>query len=506
MYCKGRKHTRSYSSDSEAESPRKRRQARYPTPKGDALRKAKIIHLKRRKSCIPLSSNIPIYDPANTTIGEDAYQFIVPLAHLPELNHIALGISKTATAIVTCIYLQGREYRAYCRMEEQCDDQRLEALPNPDANFLTHLMTKQLHNELTCQETNTMRVPPERLREFVTRSAQEVNSSIATCCVQCKQPLKVTVARPTACSLECQKGYDKWPTQIRLSPLLREPSVLDLLFACLTAQLRAYTVGPDVPRRCASVFPPLANPPFPVDEMLDIVNSFPPMNPGITYERLVENGIGSSSYKRREVLKWLCSTFRGMIVPTPASDKVTINMPLPGHAEAAATSFLVLNTHQERQSIFEQQLRDHHTSKGGIAAFHGSPLHCVFNILCDGPNQNKISGGNVCYSKEPTVSIFYTWRSLSPEQSHIIGQGWSNSRFKGHDVLLGLEVAKPATFYGADHETNSHQDTVMVLHLFLLPPAVEETYRDVYGHSYWIQDESVRTQMEERFVASMTGA
>ncbi|KAK8062149.1 hypothetical protein PG997_014246 [Apiospora hydei] len=432
MYCKGRKHTRSYSSDSEAESPWKRRQARYPTPKGEALRKAKIIHLKRRKSCIPLSSDIPIYDPANTTIGEDAYQFVLPLAHLPELNHVALGISKTATAIVTCIYLQDNEYRACCSMEEQCDGQRIKASSNPDANFLTHLMTKQLHNELTYQETNLMRAPPERIRKFITRSAQEVNSSITTCCVQCKQPLKVTVARPTACSLECQKGYDKWPTQTKLSPLIREPH-------------------PKTLRERPST---LTNPPFPVGDMLDFVNSFPPMSPGITYERLVENGIGSSSYKRREVLKWLCSTFRGMIVPTPPSDKVTFNMPLPGHAEAAATSFLVLNTHQERQSIFEQQLNDHHNSKGGIAAFHGSPLHCVFNILCDGPNQNKISGGN---------------------------------------------VAKPATFYGADHETNSHQDTVMVRHLFLLPHAVEETYRDVYGHSYWIQDESVRAQMEETF-------
>ncbi|KAK8030183.1 hypothetical protein PG993_011474 [Apiospora rasikravindrae] len=487
MYLKGRKHARSYSSDSEADIPQKRRQASYPKPRGKALRKAKNINRKGRKSYIPRSSDILSYAPANTRFGEDAHPVVVPLTDLPELNHVAFGIPKTATAIVARTYLQDGEYYAHCSMEEQYDGQRLKYSSKLDANLLTHLMNKNLHNELAYQETHIMRVSAERLRKFIIGTAREVNYDITTSCIQCKQPLKVSVARPTECSPECQKGYDKWPIQTRLSPLLREPSVIDLLFTCLTAQLRAYTVGPDVPRRCTSVLPPLANHPFPVDDMLDIINSFPPMRPGINYEQLVNNGNDFLFHRRREVLGWLCSTFRGMIVPTPPADKVIFNMPLPGHAEAAGSSFLFLNTHQERHS------------RGGIAAFHGSPPHCVFNILCDGPNQNKISGGNVFYSKEPTVSIFYTWRSLSPEQSHIIGQGWSNSEFKGHDVLLGLEVGKPATFYGADHETNSHQDTVMVRHIFLLLPAIEETFRDMYGHSYWIQDESVRARMEETF-------
>lgn len=189
-----------------------------------------------------------------------------------------------------------------------------------------------------------------------------------------------------------------------------------------------------------------------------------------------------------------------MIVQTPSSDKVTFYMPLRDSGDTPpTTSFLLLNTQPETQSTFEQQLKENHKLQGGIAAFHGSPPHNIFNILCNGLSQNKVSGGNVFYSREPAVSVLYTWRSLTPEQSRIIGQGWSNSRFKGHSVLLGVEVAKPGTFYGADHETNSHQDTMMVRHLFVLPPAVEETYRDVYGHEYWIQDELNRYRMEDTY-------
>jgi len=175
-------------------------------------------------------------------------------------------------------------------------------------------------------------------------------------------------------------------------------------------------------------------------------------------------------------------------------------MPLPGHhAEATQTSFIFLNSHRERQSSFKQQLKEHVRPMGGIAAFRGTSHQNIFNILCDGANQHINLGGNIFYSTEPLVAAFQAWRSLSPEQSQIIGQGWSNSMFKGHDVLLGLEVAKPTDIYGVDHEANSPQETVMVRHIFLLPPAAEERYRDVYGHKHWVQDQSPRPQMEETF-------
>ncbi|KAK6858888.1 hypothetical protein PG995_004741 [Apiospora arundinis] len=223
------------------------------------------------------------------------------------------------------------------------------------------------------------------------------------------------------------------------------------------------------------------------------------MRSGTTYEHLISNGCGSSSYKRREVLKWLCSTFKGMIVPTPPSDRVVLDMPLPDDAEAVRTSFVFLNSYQERQSVFEQQLKDHGRATGGIAAFHGATLHNAFKIICDGVIQHKNPDGNIFYTKEPSVAAFYTWRSLSPEQSQIIGQGWKNSMLKNHTVLFGLEVAKPADFYGVDHEANSRQGTVMVRHIFVLSPAVEQRYRDTYGHDYWVQDQSPRPQMEQTF-------
>ncbi|KAK7995659.1 hypothetical protein PG990_014432 [Apiospora arundinis] len=239
--------------------------------------------------------------------------------------------------------------------------------------------------------------------------------------------------------------------------------------------------------------------PFPLYDMLKTIDSFPPMRPDITYADLINIHGGFSWYKRREVLKWLCSTFRGMIVPTPPSDKVKFDMPLPSPVRVIQASFIFLNSHPERESQFKQQLKDHNNSTGGVAAFHGASLHNTFNILCDRANQHRNPGGKIFYSKEPSVAAFYAWRSLSPEQSQISGQGWTNSMFKCHSMMFGLEVAEQAEFYGVDHEANSHQERLMVHHIFALSPAAEETYRDVYGHKYWVQNRSPRPQMEETF-------
>ncbi|KAK7934613.1 hypothetical protein PG985_000108 [Apiospora marii] len=430
--------------------------------------------------------------------NDGLYQFAISFHELPELNHVALGISKTAKALLVRIARRQGETNVCCSMQERQDDQWHQYRSgSEEVNVLTYLMAHQLLGQLQRQHVVPSLASNRVVRKVILQTAQEVSNHVTTACVHCQRPLGVNVARPTTCSPECQEGHkDSWPLETRLSPLLRDPSVLDLLLTCLTAQLRAFTVGPDVPRRYVGAPPPLNDVPFPVDDMLDIINSFPPMVPGVTLDQLLHYGNDSLSCKRREVLEWLCSRFQGMVVPATPRDQLKFNTPLRNPGDPTPTSFLLLNTDPETQSKFEQQLKENHKPQGGVAAFHGSPPQNIFNILCDGL---KSSAGNVYYSREPTVSIFYTWRSLSPEQSHIIGQGWRNSRFRGHGVLLGVEVTKPGIFYGPDHETNSHQDTVMIRHLFVLPPGVEETYRDLYGHEYWTQNGSIRSRMETTY-------
>lgn len=426
------------------------------------------------------------------------YQFAVSFDELPELNHVALGISKTAKALLVRVARRQGATHVCCSMQERQDDQWHQYRPgSEDVNVLTYLMARQLLGQLQRQQVVPSLASSRTVRKVILQTAQEFSNYVTTSCVHCHKPLGVNVARPSTCSQECLSGHqDSWPTETRLSPLLRDPSVLDLLLTCLTAQLRAFTIGPDVPRRYDGAPPPLTDVPFRVDEMLDIINSFPPLVPGVTFDQLLHYGDGPGSYRRCEVLNWLCSRFQGMIVPATPIDALKFNTPLRNPGDATPTGFLLLNTHPETQSKFEQQLKENRKPHGGIASFHGSPPQNIFNIICDGL---KSASGTVYYSREPTISIFYTWRSLSPEQSRIIGQGWSNSRFKGHGVLMGVEVTKPGIFYGPDHETNSPQDTVMIRHLFVLPPGVEKTYRDLYGHEYWIQNESIRCRMENTY-------
>ncbi|KAK7993220.1 Alpha/beta hydrolase fold-1 [Apiospora arundinis] len=287
---------------------------------------------------------------------KSTFQYAVPLTKLPALNRVALGIRNTAKTILVSIHVDSIDTRVYCSTDGSGIGQSSSFKSSSDANFLTYLMAKKLRNH--CKKLN-----------FHLKVSGDLEHSI------------LQIAR------DCQTGYDEWPTETRLSPLLREPSVMDLLLTCLTAQLRAHTIGLDVPRRWAR----------------------------------------------------------------------------------------------------------------GVAAFHGASLHNAFNILCDGANQHRNPGGKIFYSKEPSVAAFYAWRSLSPEQSQISGQGWTNSMFKCHSMMFGLEVAEQAEFYGVDHEANSHQERLMVHHIFALSPAAEETYRDVYGHKYWVQNRSPRPQMEETF-------
>ncbi|KAK7964423.1 hypothetical protein PG988_011397 [Apiospora saccharicola] len=429
------------------------------------------------------------------------YTFQVAFGDLRGLNHVALGIRKTASALLVRIVKSQGVSQVYCSMQERPDSQGVEHTSGPDANFLTHLLSNQILIQLQRQHAVPDLTTVDSIYKAILEAALQISNDVTTLCIHCKRPLGVTVARPVACSAECQKGYDTWPLETRMAPLLRDPSVLDLLLTCLTAQLRAHTIGPNVPRRYYGALPPLVDLPCPLDNMLDSINSFPPLVPGLTFEQLIHCGNGNSSSNQKSVvLRWLCSKFQGMIVPSTPSDTVAFTLPLRNPGVTTQTSFVLMNGQPEAQSKFEQQLKDDHNGLiGGIAAFHGTPPHNIFNIICNGLNQNKVSGGNVYYSREPAVSIFYTWRALTPEQSRIIAEGWSNSQFKGHSVLLGVEVAKPGIFYGPDHETNSHQDTVMVRHVFVLPPGVEETYRDLYGHEYWIQDEQIRWRMENTF-------
>ncbi|KAK7995765.1 hypothetical protein PG991_015232 [Apiospora marii] len=324
-----------------------------------------------------------------------------------------------------------------------------------DSNFLVHLVEQEVQRLLNTSPYGWWRVPYDtqyaKLVELVTSASESSTSH----CVNpsCRRRLRCRVSRRAPCSDECRVAWKSLPLAVRLSPLIRDPSVLDLLCTLAMAELDRTCPGPQ-----------LSPGPFPLDpvRMRAALDSLPPMEPGVTVSQLLGSGAGRA--ERELVLTWISVVFEGMLVPTPASAAVP-NMPGPG-------SFLLLNTHEPRQARFQARLRGtRYEGGGGIAAFHGTPPHNLLRILCDG-----LRGDAVYYSSEPAYSAwFISYRAqVAPGSPEVLTnnpqtcRGWRNSRYRDVAVLFGVEVAGPPPNRRME-EGNAPADAVMVRYLFVLP-------------------------------------
>ncbi|KAK8030180.1 hypothetical protein PG993_011471 [Apiospora rasikravindrae] len=459
--------------------------------------------------------------PGVTKIGNRGkYQFVIPLSIIPGLNRIALGVRNTATDLLFRIRLsstatkfyfhflpndhEDSECHNYCSTAVPWDDHSSRYWCSSDPNFMTHMMTKIWHRVLI--ETG------HRLREksatdiwsALITVAMDVNTKATTHCIisseSCQPSLGFTAARPVACSAKCLEEFQKWPLHVRLSPLLREPSVIDLLLTCLSAQVTALLLEPHLN--------PSGYPTPPLDildagKLLRILDTFPPMTPGITLKEIIN--FGKMGKERCQVLNWLCARFQGMIVPAPESDQVMFHK--PGYdstdksrrddLELLPKTFLLLNTNPQRQVKFEAQLAEKSQTNGGSAAFHGTPAQNTFNILCEGIKQNINSDGHVWYSGSPFSSTYHMWKNM-PQGHQLLYRSWSNSMFKNQQLLFGLEVTGP-TGFDSFSTGISPQDKLMIRHLFFIPADAEESCRNVRGSDQPWADQSIRPKMEGTF-------
>ncbi|KAK7934611.1 hypothetical protein PG985_000106 [Apiospora marii] len=460
-------------------------------------------------------------------VGNNKNVFTIPLSEIPDLNRIALGIRDSARHLVVRIQLAISRYNSvadFCihlppgdnkhglyhiyNSGFSSDENTLAGADyskepcNSHPNFFTHLLAEGLQNVLQGQEESLRVTPAVNIRNLLIWLAQEASSHVTKRCIisseSCRPSLGFTAARPIACSPKCRKEFEKWPLVVRISPLLRDPSVLDLLLTCLTAQLRSLVLEAKYSYNhpFANFTPPLVDCPYDAEIMLKIINSFPMMDPSASLDGIARRG-WSGSESRRTVLSWLCSRFEGMMIPTPPKDEAVFHMPLPNKMRIVPSTFLLLNTNVDRQVAFKNQLAKHRQDAGG-AAFHGTPPQTAFTILCEGLKQNAFTGDNVYYSDDPLVSTYYMWARGHPDYLRAISAGWKNSRFRGHQVLFGVEYAGLNKRFPGNEE-NSHQDTLMVRQLFLFPAAAEGAYRGTYGRADWAQRYSVRPTMEKAF-------
>lgn len=466
--------------------------------------------------------------PGVRAVGNNKYVFTIPLTEVPDLNRIALGIRDAATHMMVCLQLTTRGSNPiadFCIHLPPGDNENglyhiyysgfsthentpvgaeyLKEPCNSHPNFFTHLLAEGLNNVLRGQEESLRVTPVTNIRALLIWLAQEASEHVTKRCVisseSCRPSLGFTAARPIACSPRCRQEFRKWPLSVRVSPFLRDPSVLDLLLTLLTAQVRSLVVEAkhSYNHPIGNFTPPLVDCPYDAETMLGILNSFPRMDPNATLDDIAGRGWSGPSEARRTVLSWLCSRFEGMVIPTPPQDDAVFHMPLPDGMRIFPRTFLLLNTHAARQVAFEKQLAKYGQDGGG-AAFHGTPPQIAFTILCDGLKKNARQRGNVYYSQDPLFSTRYMWVRSDPAYLEAISQGWQNSRFRGHQVLFGVEFAEPGKRF-SENEEISHQDTLMVRQLFLLPAAADKEYRSTRGRADWARMYPVRPTMERTF-------
>ncbi|KAK7959890.1 uncharacterized protein PG986_004744 [Apiospora aurea] len=451
--------------------------------------------------------------PGVTKLGNPGeYQFVIHLSEIPGLNRIALGIRDTATAMlirirlggpdaVFCIHFPPNDHESRPRHHPYSTaflwNDRAAATQfccSPDPNFLTLLLAKALHRNLKDGEWQ-QRLRQSRVREVkdeLIRMAKEASDYATQRCIisgSCGRPLEFTAARPIACSAACQDEFDKWPLSVRLSPLLRDLSVLDLLLSCLSSQITALIAEPllnpdKMPTPSLGCQDPV--------QLLLVLDTFPPMKPGITLKDIVDSGERGS--ERNDVLSWLCSTFQGMIVSAPAFDQVMFRMPegsqelkRKGDAYFNPKTYLLLNTNAQRQKLFEEQLAREGQKGGGSAAFHGTPAQNALSILCNGLKQNVNSNGHVWCSSDPFYTTYYMWRCLPRKGHQLLYRSWGNSTFKNQQLLFGLETSGPTGLESKAAES-CPQDRLMVRHLFVIPAEMAESCREVQGgDGVWAQ-------------------
>ncbi|KAK6858891.1 hypothetical protein PG995_004744 [Apiospora arundinis] len=308
-----------------------------------------------------------------------------------------------------------------------------------------------------------------------------ISTSCTTHCIvsgehpSCHGYLESQVLRAMSCANNsCRQIFRNWSLSGKVSPLLRDPSVLDLLLSMLRAEL-------DVIPNDSSGFQ--SGYPLPVNIMKRTIDKFPRMDPVVTWPDLF--GLYPTGGNRRALLHWLCENFEGMLIPTPPSAKVH---GMPGSGE----SFLLLNTQPEWQAGFEETLHKNGMKDGGCAGFHGAPPHTLFNIMCDGL---KVGPSRlIYYSKQPAHATWYIAFRSQYRLDRDYGRrklnypnvlrGWKNSKFKNTVLLFGVELAGPRL---VGDEASRLQREAMVRYLFLLPADKVEELEHV-GEWYWKYD------------------
>lgn len=242
-------------------------------------------------------------------------------------------------------------------------------------------------------------------------------------------------------------AFKNWPLEVRLSPLFRDPVVLNLLLACLYAGCPAPT-RPGVFQGGGFQIPGLTFP-----QLRTCLDAFPKIEAGTGLANLLRRGEHRANQEK--FLPWLGGEFEAMFIAAPAYSQVTF---------PKAQQFLVLNGPITRELTFQSNLKTCGSQLlSGQAGFHGTPPSNIFAIL----HQGLLNRHNcVWYSSQPGYSLGFLNKNIA------VGtlSGLRNSASKGKSALFGVGAVHGWMKIGDQGIINSwDQGAVAVRYVFVLP-------------------------------------
>jgi len=417
-------------------------------------------------------------------LGEGEYEFEFPIAQLKSFHRLAWTVSDKTTSILVrvvflrlndndsrgfCVHLLPdsslpKARHVYCFTKHPWDNCYHAMACSSHVNFLTYVLGCGLHDLLSRKSVD--------VQEIHDMILELIQSDPGVECIVCGKALSVKLWRPSACSKECTKILQSWPLDVRLSPLLLDHRILDLLLCCChTSALSAKESGHPV---CSEVF-----------NSTPVLDSIPKLAAGMTASDLV--GTGSLRTKRKNFLSWLCNTFLGCIICVPEERKVQIDK-----KTAVQHQFLQLNAESSVQKSFMKHVSS--PDKAGAPAFHGTPARNLTNILS---SHLELRNGGIWYAYDP----WYSYRYASKEKISDL-RPWKHSQFSKCNMLFGLEVAEGPLPTPASEAVTRKATNVMIRYIFMLPPRlVEGTVQGTtyIGHSQRVDSEPVKRVMRRTF-------
>lgn len=423
------------------------------------------------------------------------FELRFPIDNLDGIQRLAWGLDHRANfVIVNLEFLQGenkssghahfcvhsstdREKRSHQYGSTISDSSRCITNPcSPRSTILTCVLSRELFGLLglrSCRDLGTI----------YDRALDLIKSDPTKRCLICGKEYKVKVYTPTACLGKCLETLDKWPLRARLSHLLSDTKVLDLMLCCIYTAVSGQEACRDKYGTDSSL---LVGCPLRLDDVQPVIESFPKLSDELGMQQMV-NSRAKHGSSRRQLLSWLTLRFRGCIVSL-ARDAAFF---MRGQGLEDSHQFMLLNSRLERQQDFMEEV-----NKVGVGsvAFHGAKAPRAFNIITDALRNMilepyAIEEAGIFYSGSPACSFEYTQGDMplmTWKQSHFSGQAWS--------VLFGLEVALTHIPFQNNEHSTYRESTLMIRYIFLLPAwdfsGRLEIQKDAMKHAYEVLEQN----------------